>query len=65
MAINNPTDPSQTQSFSITDAVIKAKHVTKNFEDEIAVREVTFDVPRASIFGFIGPSGSGKTTTWF
>lgn len=63
MAINNPTHPSQTQSFSLTNSVISAKHVTKNFGDEIAVREVTFDVPRASIFGFIGPSGSGKTTT--
>ena len=27
------------------------------------VQDVSFDVPRSSIFGFIGPSGSGKTTT--
>jgi ABC-2 type transport system ATP-binding protein len=63
MAINNPTGNGQTQSLSMADSVISVNHVTKNFGDELAVREVTFDVPRASIFGFIGPSGSGKTTT--
>jgi ABC-2 type transport system ATP-binding protein len=45
------------------DAVIRVEHVTKRFGDEAAVENVTFEVPRASIFGFIGPSGSGKTTT--
>jgi ABC-2 type transport system ATP-binding protein len=43
--------------------VIRVKNVTKSFGDETAVREVNFEVPRASIFGFVGPSGSGKTTT--
>lgn len=28
-----------------------------------AVRGVSFDVPRGSIFGFLGPNGAGKTTT--
>jgi ABC-2 type transport system ATP-binding protein len=43
--------------------MISAQHLMKKFGDEIAVQDVSFDVPRASIFGFIGPSGSGKTTT--
>jgi ABC-2 type transport system ATP-binding protein len=43
--------------------VISVQHLTKKFGDETAVQDVSFDVPRASIFGFIGPSGSGKTTT--
>jgi ABC-2 type transport system ATP-binding protein len=47
----------------IQDFVISAKQLTKKFGDELAVEDVSFDVPRASIFGFIGPSGSGKTTT--
>jgi ABC-2 type transport system ATP-binding protein len=37
--------------------------LTKKFADETVVQDVSFDVPRSSIFGFIGPSGSGKTTT--
>jgi ABC-2 type transport system ATP-binding protein len=48
---------------AVKDSVISAKHLTKKFGDETAVQDVSFDVPRASIFGFIGPSGSGKTTT--
>jgi ABC-2 type transport system ATP-binding protein len=27
------------------------------------LEDVSIDVPRTSIFGFIGPRGSGKTTT--
>jgi len=45
------------------DPVIMARHLTKRFADETVVQDVSFDVPRSSIFGFIGPSGSGKTTT--
>ena len=29
----------------------------------MAVRDVSFDVERGSIFGFVGPNGAGKTTT--
>ena len=28
-----------------------------------AVRGISFDVPRGSIFGLLGPNGAGKTTT--
>jgi ABC-2 type transport system ATP-binding protein len=45
------------------DAVIRVKQVTKIFGDETAVQDISFEVPRSSIFAFIGPSGSGKTTT--
>ncbi|MBN1584480.1 MAG: ABC transporter ATP-binding protein [Anaerolineae bacterium] len=43
--------------------VIRTDMLTKKFGDQVAVRELTFDVPKGTIFGFIGPSGSGKTTT--
>jgi len=45
------------------DAIIWTSSLTKRFGHEFAVRDVTFQVPRGQIFGFIGPSGSGKTTT--
>lgn len=57
MAEAVPSEPVQ-----VKDAVISAKHLIKKFGDETAVEDVSFGVPRASIFGFIGPSGSGKTT---
>ncbi len=59
----NTSDNGNRLTIPVTNSVISVKNVTKNFGDELAVREVSFDVPRASIFGFIGPSGSGKTTT--
>ncbi len=45
------------------DAIIWTDGLAKEFNGDYAVREVSFEVPRGSIFGFIGPSGSGKTTT--
>jgi len=63
IALASPAAPSQPQPTPVEDSVISARHLTKKFGDEFAVQDVSFDVPRASIFGFIGPSGSGKTTT--
>lgn len=42
---------------------IWAKGLTKQFGDQYAVQEVSFEIPHGTIFGFIGPSGCGKTTT--
>src|SRR5512135_862704 len=58
-----PLEPGQLEPVQAKDSVISVQHLTKKFGDETAVQDVSFDVPRASIFGFIGPSGSGKTTT--
>jgi ABC-2 type transport system ATP-binding protein len=63
MVMESPSEPTQLQPAQVKDAVISANHLTKRFGDETAVQDVSFEVPRSSIFGFIGPSGSGKTTT--
>jgi ABC-2 type transport system ATP-binding protein len=42
---------------------VAAQGMSKEFNGEFAVLELTLSVPTGSIFGFIGPSGSGKTTT--
>jgi ABC-2 type transport system ATP-binding protein len=44
------------------DVVIKAEKLTKRFDDFIAVDEISFEVKRGEIFGFLGANGSGKTT---
>jgi ABC-2 type transport system ATP-binding protein len=41
---------------------IDVRHVSRNFGLVEAVRDVSLQVPAASILGIIGPSGSGKTT---
>lgn len=45
------------------EAIAWARGLTKKFNDQVAVEDLNFEVPRGSIFGFIGPSGCGKTTT--
>ncbi len=63
MAFVTPPDLETIQPVQVTEPVINVHNLTKEFGDEAAVQDVTFQVPQASIFGFIGPSGSGKTTT--
>jgi len=45
-----------------TDVVIKTEKLTKRFGDFVAVNEITFEVHKSEIFGFLGANGAGKTT---
>ncbi|MGD1876542.1 MAG: ribosome-associated ATPase/putative transporter RbbA [Kiloniellaceae bacterium] len=42
---------------------IKAEGLTRRFGDFTAVDNVSFEIPRGEIFGFLGSNGCGKTTT--
>lgn len=44
------------------DLILDLQHVVKTYEKKIAVNDVSFGVPRASIFGLLGPNGAGKTS---
>src|SRR5215475_6645992 len=44
-------------------AAVSIEGVTKTFRQHVAVDNLSLQVPRGSIYGFIGPNGSGKTTT--
>jgi ABC-2 type transport system ATP-binding protein len=48
---------------SKTNWLIETEQLTKKFNGEFGVKEVSIRIPKNAIFGFIGPSGSGKTTT--
>ena len=44
------------------ETVIKTENLTKRFGDFIAANEITFEVYKGEIFGFLGANGAGKTT---
>jgi ABC-2 type transport system ATP-binding protein len=44
------------------EAVIKTEKLTKRFGDFIATNEISFEVYKGEIFGFLGANGAGKTT---
>lgn len=46
-----------------SDAMIVVEHLTKQFGDCVAFRDVSFSVNRGEVFGFLGPNGAGKTST--
>ncbi|MEX1239718.1 MAG: ABC transporter ATP-binding protein [Cyclobacteriaceae bacterium] len=44
------------------ETVIKTENLTKRFGGFVAVDQITFEVFRGEIFGFLGANGAGKTT---
>jgi ABC-2 type transport system ATP-binding protein len=45
------------------DIVIDVEGLTKKFDGRAVVRDLSMQVKRGTIYGFLGPNGSGKTTT--
>jgi len=44
------------------EVVIKTNKLTRRFGDFTAVNQITFEVVKGEIFGFLGANGAGKTT---
>lgn len=43
--------------------MIEVQHLTKYYGTRLALKDVSFQVPKGSVTGFLGPNGAGKTTT--
>ncbi|MES2416705.1 MAG: ABC transporter ATP-binding protein [Bacteroidota bacterium] len=46
----------------MSESVIRTDKLTKRFGNFIATNEITFEVNKGEIFGFLGANGAGKTT---
>jgi spermidine/putrescine transport system ATP-binding protein len=42
---------------------VRLDHVTKQFDEVVAVDDLSLEIERGSFFALLGPSGCGKTTT--
>ncbi len=43
--------------------IIRVNNLSKSFKDVHAVQNLSFSVPKGSIYGFLGQNGAGKSTT--
>ena len=44
----------------MNEPIIKVEHVSKVFDELVAVDDISFFVPEGAIFAFLGPNGAGK-----
>ncbi|HHH50283.1 MAG TPA: ABC transporter ATP-binding protein [Saprospiraceae bacterium] len=42
--------------------ILELNNVVKSYDQNIAVNDVSFNVPKGCIFGLLGPNGAGKTS---
>jgi ABC-2 type transport system ATP-binding protein len=47
----------------MADAFVTVEKLHKNFNDHVAVKDISFSIYQGEIFGLLGPNGAGKTTT--
>jgi len=57
------SEPAASPPEAARDVVIDVHGLTKSFGSRVVVRDLSMQVKRGTIFGFLGPNGSGKTTT--
>ena len=47
----------------MSEYILKLEHISKSFEGQEVLKDISLDVKRGEFITFLGPSGCGKTTT--
>jgi ABC-2 type transport system ATP-binding protein len=47
----------------MSESILEIERVSKRYGEVTAVDDLSFTVPRGSVFGLLGPNGAGKSTT--
>jgi ABC-type Fe3+/spermidine/putrescine transport system ATPase subunit len=47
----------------MSDTYLELQHLTKRYDEHVAVDDLSLTLPRGGVLALLGPSGSGKTTT--
>lgn len=57
------TVQSITKNQSLPEVVVAIKNFNMSFGKKVVIEDLSFDVMKGEVFGFLGSNGSGKTTT--
>lgn len=44
--------------------ILRTENLTKQYGDNVALKDLNITIHKGEVFGYIGPNGSGKTTTF-
>lgn len=45
------------------ETLLRTENLTKKFKNQVAVQNISMNVPENSVYGLLGPNGAGKSTT--
>src|SRR6476620_1900891 len=47
---------------NMQNTLLQINNVSKFYKDKVALKDVSINVPKGSIYGLLGPNGAGKTS---